>query len=145
MRSRRTLLAVLGGIVAFAIVVGAAASLGGLTSTNLGADDNVVASCDTDGITSAYTTLYNTAVTPGAAFAGYKVNDVTIAGVAAACTGQAMSVTLTGPIASKASLAEISGQTVVAGGSNVVGFIAKNILAEDVTGIHVVISGIPVP
>ena len=62
MRSRRTLLAVLGGIVAFALVVGAAASLGGLTSTNLGADTSIVAACDTRGITSAYTTVY---VAPG--------------------------------------------------------------------------------
>lgn len=49
-------------LLAFAIVVAAAASLGGITSSDMGADDKVVASCDTDGVTSSYTTEYASAV-----------------------------------------------------------------------------------
>ena len=41
-------LAALGGLAAFGILTASAASLGGLTSSSLGADQTVIASCDTD-------------------------------------------------------------------------------------------------
>jgi len=133
MRSRRTLLTVLGGVVAFALVVGAAASLGGITSTNLGANTSIVAACDTaGGITSAYTTEY---VATGTS--GFKVEDVTIGGVDAACNGDAMTVTLTG--ASGVELGEVDASATT--GSNVLSFLSDDVLAESVTGIHVTITG----
>jgi hypothetical protein len=134
MRSRRTLLAILGGIAAFAIVVGSAASLGGITSTSLGADDSVVASCDTDGVTSSYSTVYNTTTT-----AGTKVNDVTIGGLDAACHGKSMTVTLVNT--SNASIGEVTQAVPGTGTTNVLNFVTPNVLAENVTGIHVVITG----
>ena len=36
-----------------------AASLGGLSSAEVGANDTVVASCDTDGVSMTYTTAYD--------------------------------------------------------------------------------------
>jgi hypothetical protein len=135
MRSRRTLLALLGGVLAFAVVVGMAASLGGINSDDLGADDSVVASCDTNGVTSSYTTVYNTTTT-----AGFKVDDVTIGGIDDACDGQSMTITLTG--AANASLGTVTQAVPVnAAFTNVVDFVAQNVLAESVTGIHVVITG----
>ncbi len=135
MRSRRTLLAVLGGVLAFALVVGAAASLGGITSTSLGANDSVVASCDTNGVTSSYSTVYNTATS-----AGFKVNDVTIGGIADTCDGLSMTITLSG--AADSSLGSVT-QVVPTdvGTTNVVNFVTPNVLAQAVTGVHVVITG----
>ncbi len=134
MLKRRNLLALLAGVLAFALVVGAAASLGGITSTNLGADDSVVASCDTDGVTTAYTNTYNTTGT-----AGFKVDDVTVGGVNDACDGDSMTVTLTG--AANASLGSATQAVPTgAGTTNVIDFLGQSILAESVTGVHVVIT-----
>lgn len=135
MRSRRTLLALLGGVLTFAVVVGMAASLGGISSANLGADDTVVASCDTDGVTTSYTSVYNTTGT-----AGYKVDDVTVGGINDACDGDSMTVTLTG--ASNTELGTVTQAVPVnAAFTNVLDFVGEDVLAEAVTGIHVVITG----
>ena len=134
MRSRRTVLALLGGILAFALIAGAAASLGGITSGDLGADDALVASCDTDGVTTSYTSAYSATGT-----AGYKVDDVTVGGISDTCDGQTMTVTLTG--AADAELGTITQPVPVdAAFTNVLDFSSEAVLGEDVTGVHVVIS-----
>lgn len=134
MRSRRTVLALLGGILAFALIAGAAASLGGITSGDLGADDAVVASCDTNGVTTSYTSAYSAT---GAA--GYKVDDVTVGGISDNCDGQTMTVTLTG--AADAELGTITQAVPVAAAfTNVLDFSSEAVLSEDVTGVHVVIN-----
>lgn len=135
MRHRRVLLAVPAAVLAFALVAGMAASLGGLSSTNLGADDTVVASCDTNGVTTAYTNAYTTTPT-----AGFEVDDVTVAGIDDACDGDTMTVTLTG--AADASLGEVTQAVPVnAAFTNVLDFSGEDVLAESVTGVHVVITG----
>lgn len=134
MLNRRTLLALLGGVLAFALVVGMAASLGGLTSTNLGADDSVVASCDTNGVTTSYTSVYNATAT-----AGFKVDDVTVGGINDACDGDEMTITLTG--AAGVSLGEVVQDVPTdAAFTNVADFVSDNVLSELVTGIHIVIT-----
>ena len=134
MPKRRTFLAVLGGIIVCALVVASAASLGGITSSSLGADDSVVASCDTNGVTSAYSSVYNTTST-----AGFKVNDVTVGGIDDACDGLTMTVTLTG--AANAALGSASQAVPTgAGTTNVVSVVGQSGLAESVTGSHIVIS-----
>lgn len=134
--SRRAIAASVAGVLAFATVLASAASLGGINSSNLGADDNTVSSCDTNGVTSSYSSVYNLTGS-----AGIKVDDVTIGGIADACDGQTMIVTLTG--AGGASLGSVT-QTVPNVAStftNVVDVVSENVLAESVTGIHVVITG----
>lgn len=135
MRHRRTLLAVPVAVVAFALVGGMAASLGGITSTNLGADDTVVASCDSNGVNTSYTSVYATTPT-----AGFEVDDVTVAGIDDACDGDTMTVTLTG--AGDAALGEVTQAVPVnAAFTNVLDFGGEDVLAEAVTGVHVVITG----
>ncbi|MEW6473987.1 MAG: hypothetical protein AB1679_17185 [Actinomycetota bacterium] len=137
---KRLVYGVLVGVTAFAGVTASAATLGGITSTGLGADDVTVASCDTNGVSTSYTTAYNTTTA-----AGYKVDDITVAGIADACNGKSMKITLVG--ASNASLGEVTATVAVnstatpADTSDTVDFLATNKLAEDVQGIHVVISG----
>ncbi|HWI06721.1 MAG TPA: hypothetical protein VNT54_04320 [Solirubrobacteraceae bacterium] len=134
MRNRRTVLALLGGILAFALIAGAAASLGGITSGDLGADDGIVASCDTNGVTTSYTSAYSATGT-----AGYKVDDVTVGGISDNCDGQTMTVTLSG--ASDAELGTVTQAVPVAAAfTNVLDFSSQGVLSEAVTGVHVVIS-----
>jgi hypothetical protein len=120
--------------LAFAGMVASAASLGGIGNSNLGADDTVVASCDTDGVNLAYTYAYNTTGT-----AGYKVVTVTVGGIDNACDGQAIGVTLTD--AANAALESVSSSVPVDGGAIAVTLnFASTTLAEAVIGAHVVIA-----
>jgi hypothetical protein len=131
---KRLILALLLATLAFAGMVASAASLGGISNGNLGADDTVVASCDTDGVTLAYTYIYNTTGTPG-----YKVDTVTVGAINNACDLQAIGVTLTD--LNDDSLESVS-STVP---DDVLVFavtlpFAETTLAEAVTGAHIVIA-----
>ena len=86
---KRTLLAILAGLVVFAGVFAMAASLGGITSGNVGADNTTVASCDTDGVTSSYATAWD------ATDKRYEITSTTVGGVNDACDGETLSVSLT--------------------------------------------------
>jgi hypothetical protein len=87
--NRRTIAGVLGGLTVFGAVFAMAASLGGVTSGQVGADNVAVASCDTDGVTTAYTTAWD------GTDDRYEVTAVTVSGVANACDGRTLSVSLT--------------------------------------------------
>ena len=134
-RPKKIVFGLLFGVTLFGAVMGSAASLGGITADGLGPDDTIVASCDTDGVTTSYTTDYNTAGT-----AGYKVDTVTVGGLNNACDGDSIEVRLTG--AGDTSLETVS-KTVEADAlstSTTLTFGATT-LAESVTGVHVVVSG----
>ena len=134
MSKKRILLGLVAGAMVFSMVIGMAASLGGLTASNLGADDAAVASCDTDGVTSTYTTAYSSTGT-----AGYKVGNVVVGGIADTCDGDSLSVSLTG--SGGTSLGEQTATVPTgAGTSATVSFSGSNVLAESVTGVHVVIA-----
>ena len=82
-------IAAIAAIVAFGGFLAMAATLGGITADNLGADSSVIASCDTDGVTTSYTVAYD------ATDARDEVTAVIVGGVDAACAGQSLTVTLT--------------------------------------------------
>lgn len=133
-KRKRLILAVLVGAAVFTVAFGMAASLGGISASDLGADAAVVASCDTDGVSVSYTTTYSAAGT-----AGYKVADVTVGGINNACDGQDISVNLTG--AGNASLQEVSSSVPTdAGSTSLTLSFGSSTLAESVTGVHIVIS-----
>jgi len=85
---KRTLIAITAGLAITGGVFASAASLGGVTSTNLGSSATVVASCDTDGVDIDYTTAYDSAS------GTYLVNTVTVDGIDASCTGEQIEVSL---------------------------------------------------
>lgn len=85
---RRTILKALAALTVFGAVSAMAASLGGISSANLGADDAAVASCDTDGVTTTYASGWDTTDER------YEVSSVTVGGVADACDGATVKVTL---------------------------------------------------
>lgn len=86
---KKLLLSSAAGVATSTAVFAMAATLGGITSTGLGADTTVVASCDTDGVSVAYTTTWD------APNAIYEVTTVTVSGLNATCDGKAISVSLT--------------------------------------------------
>ena len=129
--SKQLLLALGAGGAATAAVVASAATLGTVDSTDLGAGTSVVASCDTDGIDVSYTTSFSAGE--------YKVTAVTLDGVAAACDGQDVKVTLYDAANSAQGSGSSSAVTFTAN-SAVVG-IGTPATAEDTTGVAVVISG----
>ncbi len=87
--NKRTLIAALIALASFTGIYAMASTLGGVTSAKVGADNVAVASCDTDGVTSAYTTAWDTTDKR------YEVTAVTVSGVADTCDGQTLSVSLT--------------------------------------------------
>lgn len=129
---RRLVMLALASAVLASCVVAAASTLGGLSAAGLGAGGAPVNACDSNGVTTTYTTT-----------AG-KVTSVTVGGLAdPGCEGGALVLTLTG-----------SGNTALgAGGPATIGLdsgttdntVAVTIGAEpdaaEVTGVHILIEG----
>ncbi len=84
----RIISSVIAGTLVFGGVFAIAATLGGITSTKVGADNVAVASCDTDGVSTAYTTAWD------ATDKRYEVSNVTVSNINNACDGQTIKVTL---------------------------------------------------
>lgn len=127
---RKKLTAIVLAVLVFSLIAASAASLGGITTDDLGADVDVVASCDSDGVTATFGTSYD------ATSGEYLVDDVTIGGIAGACLNQAIEVTLTD--SGDTALGTYSGT--VTGGSETL-TTTDTVSAEAVEGIAVVISG----
>jgi hypothetical protein len=85
---KRLLFATLFGTLVYTIALASAATIGTVTDSGVGAGNTVVASCDTDGVNTAYTTAYS-ASTPG-----YSVTAVSVTNINAACNGKTISVTV---------------------------------------------------
>ncbi|MEZ5378847.1 MAG: hypothetical protein R2733_20265 [Acidimicrobiales bacterium] len=129
-RNRKVAAAIVAGVAMFGVVGASAASLGGITSTSLGADATVVSSCDTDGINLAYTNTYS------ATLGKYTTTSVAVSGINAACNGLPISLTLFN--SSNASLG--AGTATVTGGAATIPMSAG--LASDlVVGAAAVIGG----
>lgn len=92
---RRKSVAVLAGVAIVGAVGASAATLGGLNSDSLGADADVVASCDTDGVAVEYTTSYSSTGSPDGTAGGYIVDSMNVTGVNDACAGLAYEIVLT--------------------------------------------------
>ena len=133
--NKRLIIGLAVGVAVFAAVFGMAATLGGITTDTLGAEDQIVAACDTtDGVTTSYDTVYNATGT-----AGYKVDSVMLGAIDKACEGLDFEVTLSGGTAQSIPGTLPSPLPLDGTGSYVVEF-DETKLAEEVTGVHVVIS-----
>lgn len=134
---KRLLLALGIAAVVFGGVYGLAASLNVNTQT-LGAGNSAVAACQATTLTVSYATAYDSTIP------GYEMSTITVNGLDTTsgtnCASKAYKMTLTG--ASNASLTEITGTTPASGTSFASSSLtASNILAANVTGIHVTITG----
>lgn len=125
---KKVITPVLAALLAFSAVVASAATLGGLSTEQLGADDTVVAACDSNGVEIAYSTGYDAGT--------YAVTAAEISGIDAACVGQELSVT----VADGTGVALASGTVTVAGVSETVTF-PSAVAANSVESASVLIQG----
>jgi hypothetical protein len=132
MKRKKIFAAVLGGVLSMGLVGASAATLGTLSGAGLGADDQVVAGCDTDGITVGYTTAYS------AAAQTYQVTAVNFTGVNAACTAKAASVSLRNGTTNLGTT-NVASITVAANAFSVT--LGAAVTASSVNGLSLVISG----
>ena len=117
-------LAVVGATFAFA------ASLGGVTTGTVGDSATVVASCDTDGVTTSFSSpAWDSGIKH------YGVTTLAVSGINAACNGDSIRVTLTD--SSGASIGEASG-SVAAGAASLT--FSPAVASSSVEGIEVVIA-----
>jgi hypothetical protein len=126
---RKKLTAIIIAVFVFSLIAASAASLGGINQADLGADVEVVASCDTDGVSVAYNLSYQ-AGTPSY----YAVASVDVTAINTNCNGYNIDVTLAG---SGAAL-DSGSSTVGAGAANVT---FTGVDAEAVDEIAIAISG----
>lgn len=127
-RRRRAAVLLATGLFGFSAV--AAASAGGLTTGRLGADTRAVAACDTDGVTLAWD-----APTYNAAGRRYVQRTLVISGIAAACTGRRLRITV-----AQTSGAAITNGTVVIAGTTANVTLAANANINLLTRTAVVVS-----
>jgi hypothetical protein len=132
MNRKRTGLAVLAALLVFGGVLAMAASLGGITSTKVGADNTSLASCDTDGVSTSYTTAWD------ATDKRYEISTVTVSGVADACDGQTLAVSLTDTTGAQIGSGSAAIPTSAATSFPV--SLSTAASAKDSTGVHVLIA-----
>ncbi len=132
MKKNKIVVAVLAGVLSAGLVGASAATLGGLTGAGLGSDDQIVAACDTDGITVAYVTAYS------AVAQTYQVTGVNFTLVNAACNGKAASVSLRNGTTNLGTT-NVASITVTTSAFSVT--LASPVSASSVNGLSLVISG----
>lgn len=129
----KKLMSIVFGLGAFGTLTASAATLGGLNSSSLGADQTVIASCDTDGIALSYTNTYDPATN------AYKTSAVTMSGIAVACNAKTFKLTLSG---GTVSLGESSGAVVsTTGATTQTVTLATPVDAKSITNASLVITG----
>jgi hypothetical protein len=75
-------------VTVFSAVLASAATLGGVTTDKIGAEDATIAACDSNGVTTSYTSSWDSTDKR------YEIATVTVKGVADTCDGQTLKVTL---------------------------------------------------
>ena len=127
-KRRRRVLAVALGTAVFGVVVASAASLGAITTNQLAAGTQLIAGCDSTGVSVAYTSSYSVPLS------AYVVTTVTVSAIDAACVGATMSVTLQG-----AAGADIGGGSATVAGASQAVTVSPTPPAADVVGVAIAI------
>lgn len=130
-RTTRKSVAIALGIVSIAGLSMASAAQLTITSADVSAGTQVVASCDTDGVTVAYTTAFSAGE--------YVVTGVSVTAINTACNGDTLSLTLLDDanFDGGSGVLGSGSTTVAAGAASVTGL---SIPAEDVLGIAISIA-----
>jgi hypothetical protein len=129
---KRTGVAFLAALLVFGGVLAMAASLGGITSNGVGADNAAVAACDTDGVSTSYTTAWD------ATDERYEISSVTVSGVADGCDGQTLSVSMTDSTGAQVGSGSVAIPTSAATSFDV--SLSAAASAKDSEGVHVLIA-----
>lgn len=129
---QRTGIAVLAALLVFGGVLAMAASLGGITSSKVGADNVAVTACDTDGVSTSYSTAWD------ATDKRYEISSVTVSGVSDTCDGQTLSVSLTNSTDAQIGSGSVAIPTSAATSFDV--SLSAAASAKDSAGVHVLIA-----
>ena len=129
---KKTIAIAIASIFASSAAFAAAATIGGITTTDLGADTTVVASCDSDGINIDFNTAFD------AALGIQEVVSVSVTGIDSDCENQTLDVGLTNSAGSSSVNAV---QVTVGSSGSETAVITNGFPAEDVDTVAVVISG----
>ncbi|MGH3006809.1 MAG: hypothetical protein ACRDOS_13120 [Gaiellaceae bacterium] len=129
---KRTGIAALAALLVFGGVLAMAASLGGITSSTVGADNVAVAACDTNGVSTSYSTAWD------ATDERYEISSVTVSGVSDTCDGQTLSVSLTDSTDAQIGSGSVAIPTSAATSFDV--SLSTAASAEDSAGVHVLIA-----
>lgn len=121
---KRVLLAITVGLTVFGMVFGLAAGMN-VGADQLGSGTATVGACDADGVDVSFGLATGNVA---------QVAEVTVAGIDTACVGQVMSVQLVGPAGDPT-------ETVTVAGASQVVTLAAAVLAADVTGVNVTVTG----
>ena len=132
MRHRRTLAAILAGLAVFGGVFASAATLGGISTATIGANNTTIAACDSDGVTATYTSSWD------ATDKRYEISAVTVAGVADTCDTQTLKVALTDSAGAQLSEGTLSLPNSVATSFDV--SLSGSVAATSASGVHVIIA-----
>lgn len=130
--NKRTLVAVLAGLSVFGGAFAFAATLGGITTASVGANNVAIAACDTDGVNTTYTSAWD------ATDKRYEVSQVTVSGVSDSCDGQTMKVSLTDSADAQLSEGTLAIPTSGATSFNV--SLGSAVAATAASGVHVIIA-----
>lgn len=130
--SKRTIVALLTGLAVFSGVYGMAASLGGISSSKVAADNVALTSCDSDGVTTGYNPAWS------ATNKRYEISTVTVSGVADGCDGQTLSVSVTDASGAQIGTGSLALPSSVATSFNVTLSTAAS--AKLTEGVHVLIT-----
>ncbi len=134
---KRAIIAIALAAVIGSGIYGLAASLS-VNSQTLGAGNTAVAACQSTALSVTYATSYDSTIP------GYEMGTVTVNGLdttsSTNCASKSYKISLTG--ASNTQLFEITGTTPASGTSFTSSSLtSNNILAANVTGVHVTITG----
>ncbi|HEY2644964.1 MAG TPA: hypothetical protein VGI56_14510 [Galbitalea sp.] len=136
MAIKRKTIAIVAGLAVFAAVSASAATLGGLTTNDLGANSAAVAGQLTGGVTVTFTTAYD------ATLGGYKITGVNLAGTTATekfPVGANIALTVKGT--SNASLVELTATQGAASNTASLTYAGPTISAYSVQGAALVVNG----
>lgn len=129
---KRILVALAAGVLVFATLFGLAATLS-VGAADLAAGSSVVGSCDPDGVTTSYANAWDSTDSR------YEVTSVTVNGIADACDGKTLGVSLTDSGNALLASGSVTVPTDVGTSATVGSLSPSDPAASAVTNVHVVI------
>ena len=129
---KRTLFAAVASMMVFGSVYAFAASLSSVTTAKVGAATSALASCDTDGVSTSYTSAWDTTDKR------YEITAVTVSAISDTCDGQTAYVSVND--STNVSLSTGSTAIPTAVGTSVTVTLGVAVSAEAASNVHVLIA-----
>lgn len=129
---RRIIIGLIAAAAVFSVTFGFAATLGGLSTSSLGAADSAVSSCDSDGVSASYSLAYDDVDKT------FEVGTVSVSGIHDDCDGMTLYVTVSD--ADGTALVSTSAAIPTSTDTSLSLSLATAVAAASVANVHVAIS-----